>query len=75
MVCVFALATTGLAQENGIISPSQAVAIAKERGEGKVLRTELVRPAKGPPYYVVKILTKANEVRIIRVDARENSGH
>jgi len=52
-----------------LISPSQAISIATQQYNGKVISTELKRPSDGPPYYQIKMISNDGKVRVVRVDA------
>lgn len=57
-----------LLSQAGILSKSQAIALAKRKVEGKVLSAELVKTGQGSAYKI-KILTGDGRVKTVVIDA------
>lgn len=66
---LFVTSITSAAPREGGIGRDQAIAIVKERFEGKVLKAQLKQNAKAS-FYRVKLLTESGRVRVLKVDSQ-----
>lgn len=61
-----------LSAERAVISKAQAIDIARQRTNGKILSANLVRREQHA-FYKIKVLTDQGRIKTLRIDAQPNN--